>query len=142
MLGYNRSPIGEQVCHLLDMVANIRRSHADVKSISLIATGEHAPAALLARALAGDAIDRAAIDLGKFDFDRVQEDDDPRMLPGARKYGGIYGFVPLCDSGQTLIVAAPNTGSIERAGKTANVTIGPQTRDANQLTQWVVEGHK
>ncbi|MEA2710514.1 MAG: hypothetical protein QOF78_3115, partial [Phycisphaerales bacterium] len=77
VLGYNRSPLAEQACALLDMVAQIRRSIPDVKSIDLVSTGDGAPAALLARALAGDDIDRAIIDLGQFDFDKVENDDDP-----------------------------------------------------------------
>ena len=142
VLGYNRSPIAEQVCDLLDLIARVRRDHAGAKSISLIATGEHAPAALLARALAGDAIDRAAIDLGGFDFDRVRKDDDPRLLPGALKYGGIYGFVPLCDFGQTLITNAREAGSYDRAKQTANVSLEPAARDGKQLAEWVAEGHR
>jgi hypothetical protein len=141
-LGYNRSPIAQEACDLLDLIARIRRDVKGVKSISLIATGDAAPAALLARALAGDAIDRAAIDLGEFDFDRVTTDDDPRMLPGAIKYGGIYGFVPLCESGQTLICNARDTGAIERARETPNVTIDPNPRDAEQLMQFIAEGQK
>jgi hypothetical protein len=143
VLGYNRSPIAQEVCDLLDMIAQVRRSHEGVKSISLIATGDGAPAALLARALAGDQIDRAAIDLAGFDFDRVENDDDRRLLPGALKYGGIYGFVPLLPSaGATLICNARETGPIDRARKTPNVTIDTAPRDTKQLGEWIVEGHK
>jgi hypothetical protein len=141
-LGYNRSPLAQEACDLLDLVARVRRDVKGVKSISLIATGDGGPSALLARAMAGDAIDRAAIDLGGFDFDRVTKDDDPRMLPGALKYGGIYGFAPLCETGQTLICNARETGSIDRARKTSNVTIDPNARDADQLMRWIVEGHR
>jgi hypothetical protein len=143
VLGYNRSPLAEQVCALLDMAAQIRNSDASVKSIDLIGTGDGAPAALLARALAGDQIDRAAIDLGGFDFDRVTTDDDPNMLPGALKYGGIDGFVPVFTSGgATLICNARETGEIERARKTPDVTINTNARDGKQLAEWIVEGQK
>lgn len=141
-LGYNRSPIAQQVADLLDLIAQVRRDHPNVKSVSLIATGPGAPAALLARALAGDAIDRAAIDLGPFDFDRIDNDNYPRLLPGALKYGGIYGFVPLIGHGETLISNARDAGSIERARKTPKITIEPKPRDAEQLMQWLTEGHE
>jgi hypothetical protein len=143
VLGYNRSPLADQVRALLDMIAHIRWSAGDV-TIDLIGTGEGAPAALLARALAGDEIDRAAIDLGGFDFDRVTKDDDPNMLPGALKYGGIYGFVPLLTSsgGPTLICNARETGAIEQARKTPNVTIETRSRDATELAAWISEGRR
>jgi hypothetical protein len=141
-LGYNRSPIAQQACDLLDLIARVRREHRDAKSISLIATGAGGPSALLARATAGDAIDRAAIDLGGFDFDQVANDDDPRMLPGALKYGGIYGFVPLFDTGQTLISNARESGAIERARKTPSVTLDMKSRDADSLMKFILEGHR
>ena len=142
-LGYNRSPLAQQACDLLDLIARVRRDHKDAKSVSLVATGDGGPSALLARAIAGDAIDRAAIDLGGFDFDRVTKDDDPRMLPGALKYGGIYGIVPLCETGETLIYNARETGdAIKRARKTPGVTLDPGTRSAERLVQFVVEGHE
>jgi len=142
VLGYNRSPLAQQVCDLLDLIAQVRRGH-DNASIDLIATGDGAPAAIIARALAGDEIDRAAIDLAGFDFDKVTKDDDPNMLPGALKYGGIYGFVPLFPSaGATLICNAREAGSIERARKTPNVTIETQPRDATELAAWISEGRR
>ena len=140
VLGYNRSPLAEQVCALLDMIWQVRRSIPDVKSIDLVATGDGAPAALLARALAGDDIDRAIIDLGQFDFDRVEQDNDANMLPGARKYGGIYAFVPLFHSGgQTLICNAREAGEIDLARKTPNVTIEIAPRTHEQMVEWLAE---
>jgi hypothetical protein len=139
-LGYNRSPLGQQVCDLLDLIGRIRHNHPDVKSVSLISTGDGAVAALIARALAGDQIDRAVIDLGRFDFDRVTDDRDARLLPGALKYGGVYGFTPLCDSGETLIINAPPAKGASR--KSPHVTIETEPRDRGKLIEWIVEEHK
>ena len=65
--------------------------------------GEAGPWHFLARAVAGDAVDRAAIDLNGFDFDQVTDGSDAMMLPGALKYGGIYGFVPLFPDRESLL---------------------------------------
>jgi len=55
------------------------------------------PWALLARALAGKAVDRTFADLDWFRFGDVTTTADPMMLPGALKYGGLPAFAALCD---------------------------------------------
>ena len=120
--GYNRSLMANRVHDLLSEIALVR-GWAGTRKIHLIASGDVAPAALLARALAGDAIATAAIDLGGFDFDQVKTSDDPMMLPGAVKYGGICGFVPLCDSGQTTLFGVRKLPTFDRASATKQVTI-------------------
>jgi hypothetical protein len=87
---------------LLSVIA-LARGWSKTPSVHLIGFKDAGPAALLARALAQDAIDRAVIDLDQFDFDRITDDSDLMLLPGAMKYGGIYGFLPLCDHGESLL---------------------------------------
>src|SRR5690606_34227222 len=94
VLGYQRSILADRVHDLLSAIA-MARGMEGVRRVHLLASGEQGPAGLLARALAGAEVERAAIDLGQFDFDRVTGDTDPMLLPGALKYGGIYAFVPL-----------------------------------------------
>jgi len=103
VLGYNRSAMAQRVHDLLSVMA-LARGIKGVKSISLVAIGEAGPSALLARALAGDSIARAAIDMNRFDFDRVHEDSDPMLLPGAVKYGGMDALAGLCARESTLLV--------------------------------------
>lgn len=105
--GYNPSPLGAQASEVLSAIA-LARGWKDAKKIDLIAQGKLGPAALLARALAGDVIDRARIDLNGFSFDQVHNDADPMMLPGALKYGGIAGLLPLCQSGSLQLENAPD----------------------------------
>ena len=59
-LGYNRSLVANRVHDLLSVIA-LARGWEGAKSVRLIGFGEAGPWALLARAAAGDAIDRAAI---------------------------------------------------------------------------------
>jgi hypothetical protein len=74
--------------------------------VNVVAVGpEFAPPALIACAIAGDAVERAAIDLGGFDFDRVRGAGDLLMLlPGALKYGGVHGLLPLCDEVKSMAI--------------------------------------
>ena len=48
-----------------------------------------------ARAIAGRAIDRAAIDTAGFRFGRLTAIDEPDFLPGGAKYGDLPGMIAL-----------------------------------------------
>ena len=60
-------------------VVALAKGWGGTNSVRLVGFGEAGPWALLARAVAGDAIDRAAIDLNGSDFDRVKDDDGARQ---------------------------------------------------------------
>src|SRR5439155_20287496 len=127
-LCYNRSPLANCVHDLVGAIVLVH-SMSRTNRVDLIGVGQTGPAALLAKAIAGDAITRAAIDLNHFDFDQVKADSDPMLLPGALKYGGIYGFAPLCAGGTTSIFDAPKSAPFDTAG----VTISRDVRDADAL---------
>jgi hypothetical protein len=138
-LGYERGVIANRVHDILSALALARGLHG-ARSVHLIGVGEAGPAALIARGLAGDAVERAAIDLNGFDFDKVKTNDDAMLLPGALKYGGVWGLVPLCARRATLVcngpAASPATERAKRAGK---VEIATEAMDAGRMAQWVVE---
>jgi hypothetical protein len=135
-LGYNRSLLANRVHDLLSVIALVR-DWDGTKSIRLAGFG--GPWALLARAQAGDAVDRAVVDLNGFDFDQVKESADPMMLPGAMKYGGIYAFVPLCTHGETHIVNARKAGKWELAGKTTGVKLEENKESEEEMAEWLVK---
>lgn len=128
--GYNRGPLANQVHDLLTEIGFVR-GWTKVRQIDLVAFGSTGPAALLARGLAGNAITISDIDLNGFDFDQVKDSFDPMMLPGALKYGGIYGFVPLCssDSGRTQLTGARQQGHYERTSSVKNVSLRKEPLD-------------
>jgi hypothetical protein len=130
--GYNRGVLANQVHDLLTELAFVR-GWSKLQQIDLVAFGSSGPASLLARGIAGKAIDTSDIDLGGFDFDQVKESFDPMMLPGALKYGGIYGVVPLCsaDSGHTHLAGARRQGHYDRAASAANVQLQSEPLDAS-----------
>ncbi len=130
--GYDRSLLGNRIHDLLSLVRLVEEQPG-VKSIRLVAFGKAGPCALLARALSGTAIDRAAIDLDGFDFDQVTDPSEEMMLPGALKYGGIYGFVPLCDFGRTTMFNARKTGTFDRAAAVKGVTLNVEKSGAEEL---------
>ena len=94
-LGYNRSLFANRVHDILTGVA-FGQAILKSKTIHLIAWGEFGPLAPFAKLLAGDAVTKTICDLNQFSFDAIQSIDDPMLLPGACKYGGLKTYVELC----------------------------------------------
>ena len=96
--------------------------------------------ALLSRALAGDAIARASIDLDGFDFAGIEDPFDAMMLPGAVKYGGIGGLFPLCTAGQTELSRAPAAAVESEAGRRrpSGLTVRDGTPEPDRMVRWVM----
>jgi len=103
--GYNRSVFAERTSDVLTAIAFAAQLGG--RDVSLVGRGRAGAWALAARALAGDAVARTAVDLGGFDFDEVRETTDEALLPGAVKYGGVLGLASLAASGRTTIFGAP-----------------------------------
>ncbi len=138
--GYERTILGNRVHDLLSAIA-FARGVKGLKSLDVLASGDAAPQAVLATALAEDQITRAAIDLAGFDFDKVTSDNDPNFLPGALKYGGIYPFATLCagPGKKNLLAGARETGGFALAAKTENLTLEKSARTAAELAVWLLQ---
>jgi dienelactone hydrolase len=108
--GYNRPRLAEQVQDLLTAIT-FARTVLRARRVLLVGWGATGPAAILARALAGDAVAKTAADLNRFRFDAITTTDDPMMLPGAVKYGGLGAFLALCAPGEVLTHNHGGTGS-------------------------------
>jgi dienelactone hydrolase len=119
--GYNRSTFANRVHDVLTTIAYAGR--ADTRELYVIGTGGGGLWALTARALAGPAVKRAAVDLGGFDFDQITSVDDERLLPGALKYGGVLGIAALCTDGRTSIFGAPAQPAAPWAPRASQVAL-------------------
>jgi dienelactone hydrolase len=100
--GYNRPLLAERVHDVLTAVA-YARGHEKTKTVHLAGFEAAGPWVLLARALCGDAVARTAADVNQFRFDQVRDTNDPMMLPGAVKYGGLPALVGLCAPGELYL---------------------------------------
>jgi hypothetical protein len=78
------------------------------------------------------------VDLGGFDFDQVEEDSSPMLLPGGLKYGGVLGFVPLCAHGKTLICGAPKSAWSRVAEQTDGVTLKRESLPPAELAGFLI----
>jgi len=98
--GYNHALFAQRTHDVLSIVRFLHHakvgSHPSPTSVRLAAFGpQTGPIALAARALCGDAIERAAIDTHGFRFGRVADYRDPMFLPGGAKYLDVPGLIRL-----------------------------------------------
>ncbi|HEV2294612.1 MAG TPA: acetylxylan esterase [Tepidisphaeraceae bacterium] len=128
-LGYNRSNLARQAVTVLRLI-DAARNQDGAKSIDLVGPGS---AVLLARAATEHDIANTIIDLERFDFDQIKEPSDPRILPGALKYGGVFGFARLCTGGRVLLTNAPRSATV------AGVTIQEAPLDLNSTISQLLQ---
>lgn len=117
--GYNHALFAQRVHDVLTLVTFLRNSkvgsHPSPESVVLFGSGQSGVVALAARALAGSAVDRCAVDTGGFGFGQVLDYRDPMFLPGGSKYLDVEGFallngdLPLRRSGE----GAEEAGDVE-----------------------------
>jgi len=93
--GYNRTPLANRVHDALTAISQARL-RGGVKKVHVAGFGKAGLWALLASALAGEAVTRTIVTAPSFDFVEVTDTNDLRFLPGAVKYGGWGGFAALC----------------------------------------------
>lgn len=143
-LGYNRSLLANRVHDAITLIDFIRGK--GVKQIHLLGFGEMGPVAILAKALAGDAVAKTAADLNRFRFESIKDTADPMLLPGAVKYGGMPAFLALCAPGEVLVHNAQGTGTgrLPKAAYTAAGAAGKLTHvgdklDDTRVVAWLVK---
>lgn len=93
--GYNHSLVARRSHDVLSAIAFVKLVGEAPKSVELIALDGTAPAAALALAQAGEAVDRAAIDTRGFRFLELTDYLDANFLPGGAKYGDLPGVLSL-----------------------------------------------
>jgi dienelactone hydrolase len=98
-LGYNHALFAQRTHDILTLVKYLRGAevmgHPKVSSVDVAGFGGAGPLVAAARAVAGDAIDRAAIETGGFRFGKLLDFRDPQFLPGGAKYLDLPGFLAL-----------------------------------------------
>jgi dienelactone hydrolase len=97
--GYNHALFAQRTHDILTLLKFIRtekiKSIPSPSSVAVAAFGHTGPIAAAARAVSGDAIDAAAIDIGSFRFAKLLDYRAPDFLPGGAKYLDISGLIAL-----------------------------------------------
>ncbi|MBM3981259.1 MAG: hypothetical protein FJ304_13415 [Planctomycetes bacterium] len=143
--GYNRTLLANRVHDALTLIAFEKLIEKN-NTIRLVGWDEFGPIAILAKALAGSAVTKTAADLNQFHFEAITKTDDPMMLPGAVKYGGLGAFLALCAPGEVLVHnhKGTDTGKVSRAAYDAANAANKLTRsaeklDAAKVIEWLVK---
>ena len=155
--GYNPSLFAQRTDDVLSIVSFLRHVNVgpcpnpDLKNISIAGWHGTGPIVATAGALAGDAIDRTAIDTQRFRFGQLLDYRDPMFLPGGAKYLDLPGLIalhvprPLWLAGEgsqpPTITAAYNAASLTDGVVTYGLV--PFTGEAAQqeaaASQWLLK---
>jgi dienelactone hydrolase len=136
--GYNHTLFASRVHDVLTLVHFLRTakvgSHPNPSVVHLAGWGGTGPVVLAARAICGDAVDRAAADTGGFRFSKLLDYRDPRFLPGAAKYLDVSGLVALNSPHPLWLAgegASPETFGAASPGLTAVAETGAAAKAAS-----------
>lgn len=142
--GYNRALLAERVRDTLTAIS-LTASNKTIPTY-LVGWGEMGVVAVLAKALAGDRVAKTAADLNQFRFENVKDVNDPMMLPGAVKYGGLPAFLALCAPGEVLAHnhKGMSTGKLPKsaydaAGASDKLTRSDDKLDDAKVVEWLMK---
>lgn len=137
--GYNRPLLADRVHDILTAVA-LAKHNSSTTSISLVGWGEAGPWALLAAGLCDGDLKKTAVDLNHFRFESVASMDDPMLLPGALRYGGLPNFARLCTQFPLLMHNADNTGCENHAkyAPAGQVRVERQKLEPAATMEWLL----
>ena len=97
--GYNYALFAQRAQDVLTLVRALRTSSSaslpKAASVEVAGFGYAGPIVAAARAVAGEAIDRAVVDTGGFRFGKLLDYRDAQFLPGGAKYLDLPGFLAL-----------------------------------------------
>lgn len=138
--GYNRSLLANRVHDILTLIAWAKKVG---KKVHVMGFGEAGPWVVLARGLAGDAVERTAVDLNQFRFENIVRMDDEMMLPGAIKYGGLAALTALCAPHDLLLHNAAGTATdpwvaAYRVGRQGRIEQHPRWLPPEQVLAWLL----
>jgi hypothetical protein len=134
--GYNRSLFAQRVHDLLSLVAYAGSGKLAAERVDVVGLGGAGHWVAAARAVAGNAINRAAIDTAGFRFANLAASDDPDFLPGGAKYDDLPGMIAL--SAPYPLWLAGENGPSSSLISTAYHAAG----HAEQLTVWQEKNKK
>lgn len=140
--GYNRPLLAERVHDVLTAVGMARKLG---KKVHLVGFDEAGPWVALARGLCGDAVARTAADLNGFRFEQVRTADDPMMLPGALRYGGLPVLTGLSGPHELYVHNTRGTGVddvlprlYEAAAAGKNLHRQAERASAERVVEWLL----
>jgi hypothetical protein len=148
--GYNHALFAQRTHDVLTLVSLLRHakigSHPNPKTIAIAGWRGTGPIVAAARVLAGEAIDRAAVDTNGFRFGQVLDYRDPLFLPGGSKYLDLPGLLALnaplplwlAGESQEPEIAAAAYRGVAKAGAYSRFTGAAAQKEASAVA-WLME---
>jgi hypothetical protein len=142
--GYNWPLLNQRIEDILTAVRSAQLTAN--RPIYLVGFGEAGPWVLLANSVCGDAVKRCAADANHFNFSSITKTDDPMMLPGALKYGGLDCLASLNAPTPLLIHNAEGSGlgkwlnaAYSAGGHPENLTLKTEKMEPMQMVEWLLK---
>ncbi|MBI1900856.1 MAG: acetylxylan esterase [Planctomycetia bacterium] len=144
--GYNQSLFAQRTSDVLTLISWCRNHENGVQKVQLVGLDGAGVWAAAARAIAGPAVDKAAIDTAGFRFASLTSSDDLNFLPGSVKYGDVPAILalsaphPLWVSGEKELPELV-TKAYRAAGQPKNVSTyaGAQDGEAAAAVEWLMK---
>jgi hypothetical protein len=147
--GYNHALLAQRAHDVLTVLTSLRSERVGAlgrpRRMMLAAFGDPASVAAAARAVAGAALDKTALDTRGFRFTELADWRDPRFLPGGAKYLDLPGFLaaqplPLWLAGEPEPTAT-EAAAYRASGDDAWLTRFDGTAEATPLAaaEWLLE---
>jgi dienelactone hydrolase len=146
-LGYNHSLFAQRTHDILTLISHVKHHKDKSDKLHLIGLGAAGAWVAAARAQAGGAVDRAAIDITGVDFSKMTDVRDVNLLPGAIKYGGLPAMLSLGAPHETWIASPEPRGpkltraAYQASGKADALTAhaGPKETRAAIAVEWLLK---
>ncbi|MFP6668687.1 MAG: alpha/beta hydrolase family protein [Pirellulales bacterium] len=141
---YNDTLFARRVHDILTVLSWIRGDEHAPKRVNMIGVNGGGPLAAAVRAVAGAAVDRAAIDTAEFRFVDLKSYRDPHFLPGAVKYGGLGAMLalsapnPLWIAGENGATPTTVAAAYAASGKPKNVKSSDLQNTADAGVSWLL----
>ena len=144
--GYNHPLFAQRVHDILNVISFVRGHDYQPEQVDLIGLGQAGRWVAAARAQAGDAVTKAAVDTEGFRFSELKEIHDPDFLPGGAKYGDLPGMLalsapnPLWLTGEEDAPPDVVASVYSAAGAEDQLTLytGPEDREAAACIDWLI----
>lgn len=132
--GYNHPLFAQRVHDILTLVSFVRGDDHGAQKVHVVGLNGAGLWAAAAKAIAGPAIDRAAIDTAGYRFASLTEFDDPQFLPGAVKYGDVPGLLALSAGSEIWLSGEKELPKLAAASWKAAGTGAPPTLFAGEAS--------
>jgi hypothetical protein len=143
--GYNNPLFVQRVHDVLTLIAFVSGDDHEPKEVNLIGTGGAGPIVAAARAIAGKAVNKAAVDTAGFRFENLGSFRDVNFVPGAVKYGDLPGLLSLSAPyplwiGGEISVPAIVKQTYQSAGQPEQLqSAGSRLDTLNAAVDWLVK---